>query len=166
MLTDAAIIAAKPTAKPFKLFDTHGLFLIITPSGGRWWRFKYRLKGKHKSLSLGLYPGVSINAARAQRDEIKRQLEQGIDPSVARKNAKAAELKAKEQALEQGSGTQRGIAAFAGKRTNELTAHESVVLSNACGSAFGSAFGDAFADRVIARLEKYVVRVPSGEETE
>jgi hypothetical protein len=73
-LTDIAIKAAKPV----KLFDACGLFLIVTPSGGKWWRFKYRYQGKHKTLSLGTYPTVSLKGARERRDELKRQLARGI----------------------------------------------------------------------------------------
>jgi hypothetical protein len=90
-LTDIAIKAAKPTAKPVKLFDAGGLFLIVAPSGGRWWRFKYRFQRKAKTLSLGTYPAVSLKDARERRDELKRQLARGIDPSVVRKAGKVAQ---------------------------------------------------------------------------
>jgi integrase len=90
-LTDIAIKAAKPTVKPVKLFDTGGLFLIVTPSGGKWWRFKYRYQGKHKTLSLGTYPTVSLKDARERRDELRRELARGIDPGVIRKAGKVAQ---------------------------------------------------------------------------
>src|SRR5205823_9708102 len=90
-LTDIAIKAAKPTAKPVKLFDAGGLFLIVAPSGGRWWRFKYRFQGKAKTLSLGTYPTVSLKDARERRNELKRQLARGIDPDVVRKAGKVAQ---------------------------------------------------------------------------
>jgi hypothetical protein len=53
-LTDVAIRNAKPAARPLKLFDGGGLFLLVTPKGSKWWRFKYRVNGKEKLLSLGL----------------------------------------------------------------------------------------------------------------
>lgn len=90
-LTDIAIKAVKPTAKPMKLFDIGGLFLIVTPSGGKWWRFKYRYQGKHKTLSVGCYPTVSLKSARERRDELKRQLAKNIDPGVVRKTCKEAQ---------------------------------------------------------------------------
>lgn len=90
-LTDIAIKAVKPTAKPMKLFDTGGLFLIVTPSGGKWWRFKYRHQGKAKTLSLGTYPTVPLKDARERRDELKRQLARGIDPGVVRRACKESQ---------------------------------------------------------------------------
>lgn len=90
-LTDISIKAAKTTARPVKLFDTGGLFLIVAPSGGKWWRFKYRYQGKAKTLSLGTYPTVSLKDARERRDELRRQLAQGIDPGVVRKACKESQ---------------------------------------------------------------------------
>jgi len=87
-LTDIAIRSAKPTDKQFKLFDEGGLFLIITPSGGRWWRFKYRYEGKEKLLSMGTYPEVSLKDARDKRDSARKQVAAGIDPSSHRKAVK------------------------------------------------------------------------------
>ena len=85
-LSDAAIRNAKPKKKPYKLTDGAGLYLLITPSGGKWWRFKYRLRGKEKLLSLGTYPDVGLGTARERRDVARRQLAAGIDPSAARKS--------------------------------------------------------------------------------
>ena len=59
-LTDTAIRNAKPGKKPLKLFDARGLFLLVPPSGGKWWRLKYRFEGKEKLLSLGVYPDVPL----------------------------------------------------------------------------------------------------------
>lgn len=88
-LTDTAIRAIKPTAKAIKLFDGQGLYLEVAPSGGRWWRLKYRLLGREKRISLGTYPSTSLREARKRRDEAKEMLAQGIDPSESRKEAKA-----------------------------------------------------------------------------
>ena len=88
-LTDAAIRNAKLQEKPYKLFDGGGLFVLATPAGGKWWRLKYRFGGKEKQLSLGKYPLVTLDEARARRDEAKRLLANGIDPSDARKDMKS-----------------------------------------------------------------------------
>src|SRR5215475_4133217 len=90
-LTDVAIRSAKPQTKPFKLFDSGGLHLLITPTGGKWWRWKYRFGGKEKGLSFGVYPDVSLKAARQKRDDARTQLAAGIDPGEARKAEKVAQ---------------------------------------------------------------------------
>lgn len=90
-LTDTAVRNAKPKVKPYKLFDAGGLFLLVQPSGGRWWRYKYRVAGGvEKSLSLGTYPDTSLREARTRHAEARRALAAGIDPSAARQAAKAA----------------------------------------------------------------------------
>lgn len=85
-LTDTAIKAAKPKDKAFKLYDEAGLFIQVTPSGGKWWRFKYRFEGKEKLLSLGTYPEVSLLEARERRNKARKLLagEPPIDPSAKR----------------------------------------------------------------------------------
>ena len=89
-LTDSAIRQAKPEEKPKRMFDGLGLYLEVSPSGGKLWRFKYRIDKKEKRLSFGTYPQVSLANARAKRDEARLQLSAGIDPSAHRKAAKAA----------------------------------------------------------------------------
>lgn len=89
-LTDVGVRNAKPGAKPAKLFDERGLFLIVTPAGGKWWRLKYRFDGKEKLLSLGTYPDVGLRDAREKRDAARKLLADGIDPGVNRKAQKAA----------------------------------------------------------------------------
>jgi len=89
-LTDTAIRNAKPGAKPARLFDERGLYLEVTPSGGKWWRFRYRFGGKAKLLSMGTYPDVGLAKARERRDEARKLLADGIDPSQQRKATKAA----------------------------------------------------------------------------
>ena len=71
-LTDTQIKALKPEAKARKHADEKGLFLLVTPSGGKLWRLKYRVDGKEKLLALGAYPEVSLKAARARRDDARR----------------------------------------------------------------------------------------------
>ena len=89
-LTDTAIRNAKPGEKPIRLFDGGGLYLEVSPSGGKWWRLKYRFGGKEKRLSLGVYPGVSLKDARDRRDASRKLLADGIDPSENRKAMKSA----------------------------------------------------------------------------
>lgn len=91
-LTDAKARNAKPKSKQFKLFDNDGLFLLVSPAGGKWWRFKYRLGGKEKLISFGTYPEVSLAQARVRRDEARKQVADNIDPSQARKALKAAKV--------------------------------------------------------------------------
>lgn len=88
-LTDPDINNATPADKARRLFDGGGLYLEVAPSGGKWWRLKYRFAGKEKRISLGVYPKVSLTEARARRDAAKQQLGNGIDPSAARKAQKA-----------------------------------------------------------------------------
>lgn len=80
-LTDTAIKAAKHGPKPIKLFDERGLFLLLQPSGGKLWRLKYRILGKEKKLSLGVYPDVTLKEARKRRDEARTLLANGSDPA-------------------------------------------------------------------------------------
>ena len=93
-LTNTAIRAAKPQAKAVKLFDGGGLYLEVSPAGGKWWRWKYRFAGKENRLSFGVYPDVPLKAAREKRDSARRQLAAGIDPSQARRAEKAAQSNA------------------------------------------------------------------------
>ena len=97
MLTDTKIKQAKPATKPYKLFDERGLFLIVTPNGGKWWRLKFRLAGREKGLSLGTYPEVSLAAARDRRDDARKQIAGGIDPGAERKAAKLVQTDSFEQ---------------------------------------------------------------------
>lgn len=92
LLTNTAIRNAKPGPKPFKLFDERGLFLLVAPSGGKWWRFRYRFDGKHKSLSMGVYPDVPLAKAREKRDKARQLLADGVDPSENRKVQKTARV--------------------------------------------------------------------------
>ncbi|MEY4427982.1 MAG: hypothetical protein RLZZ182_671 [Pseudomonadota bacterium] len=91
-LSDAAIRKAKPGDKPRKLSDGGGLYLELQPSGARWWRLKYRIGGKEKRLSLGVYPAVGLADARRRRDEARTLLAAGADPSTERKADKVAQV--------------------------------------------------------------------------
>jgi integrase len=89
-LTDTVIRKAKPGAKAVRMFDERGLYLEVAPSGGKWWRFKFRFDGKEKLLSMGTFPDTSLKRARERRDEARALLAEGIDPSAARQASKAA----------------------------------------------------------------------------
>ena len=88
-LTDTAIRKAKAGDKPRKLGDGGGLYLELQPNGSRWWRLKYRLGGKEKRLSLGVYPDVTLADARVRREAARRLVAAGTDPSDERKAGKA-----------------------------------------------------------------------------
>ena len=90
MLTKLLIDNAKPDAKPRRLADGRGMYLEIAPSGGRWWRLKYRLDGKERRISLGVYPEVSLAEARERRELARQQLAAGIDPAHQRRAEKAS----------------------------------------------------------------------------
>ncbi|MGH8434536.1 MAG: tyrosine-type recombinase/integrase [Pseudomonas sp.] len=90
-LTDSAIKTAKPKEKPYKLSDAHGLYLMVTPTGSRLWRLKYRFGGKEKGLAFGAYPIVTLAQARDRRDEARKLLVDGIDPGAERQAAKQAQ---------------------------------------------------------------------------
>ncbi len=91
-LTDAAIRNIKPGVKSIKLFDERGLYLEVSPSGGKWWRLKYRFDNKEKRISLGVYPDISLKDARDRRDEARKLLANGVDPSENRKAIKSTRM--------------------------------------------------------------------------
>jgi integrase len=87
-LSDAFIRNVKPQERPKKYYDGDGLFLLVTPKGGQWWRLKYSFGSREKSISLGTYPETSLARARKKRDEAKQQLADGQDPSAVRQASK------------------------------------------------------------------------------
>lgn len=91
-LSDVAVRKAKPAEKTQRLFDGGGLYLEVTPAGGRLWRQKYRFAGKEKRLAHGTYPEVSLAEARERRDAARKLLAAGVDPGAHRKAEKAAGL--------------------------------------------------------------------------
>ncbi|MFL6734093.1 MAG: Arm DNA-binding domain-containing protein, partial [Sphingomicrobium sp.] len=90
MLTDAQCKSAKPAPKPYKLADSRGLYLFVTPTGFKSWRWKYRVAGREKTLVLGSYPELKLTAARDLRDEASRAHRQGLDPSQTRQKQQEA----------------------------------------------------------------------------
>jgi integrase len=79
VLTNKKIDGAKPTAKPYKLADAHGLYIHVLPSGTKSWRFNYKHNGKNKTHTFGTYPNLGLADARKSLNDFKRDLEQGID---------------------------------------------------------------------------------------
>ena len=90
LLTDAALRRAHPQDAPYRLSDGNGLYLLVRPDGKRWWRLDYSFARKRQTLSLGVYPAVTLARARSRAAEIHQQLLDGIDPSAARKAKLAA----------------------------------------------------------------------------
>lgn len=135
LLTDAAPRNAKPGGKDKKLSDGGGLYLLVTPTGGKWWRFKYRFGGKEKLLSFGTYPEVSLKKAREKREEARKQVAAGIDPGEQRKAEKATE---KAQAAE---------AKAIEENTFEKVAREWF-------NKFSPSWVPSHADKIIRRLER------------
>lgn len=88
-MTEVAIKGAKPAARRYKLGDAHGLYLEVMPTGSKSWRWKYRFGGAEKRLTFGPWPLISLKQARERRDEARRLLLQGIDPGMARREARA-----------------------------------------------------------------------------
>lgn len=85
-LTDIKVRTTKPSDKPFKLTDGQGMYLLINPNGSKYWRLQYRFEGKQKVLALGVYPMVSLGEAGRKRDEAKKLVSLGIDPSEREKS--------------------------------------------------------------------------------
>lgn len=101
-LTDTQLRQSKPKAKPFKLSDGGGLYIQIQPKGAKYWRLAYRYAEKQKTLALGIYPEITLADARRKRDEAKKYLAKGIDPSnlMSKKVRKRAEVENLENSFE------------------------------------------------------------------
>jgi integrase len=99
-LTDTAVKAAKSNPRAYKLTDERGMFLLVTPAGGKLWRLKYRMHGKEKLLALGAYPDVSLREARDRRDDARKLIAAGTDPSERKKAEKRAARKSAADSFE------------------------------------------------------------------
>jgi len=99
-LTDVRIRQTAPTDKPQRLYDAGGLYLEVSKTGAKLWRWKYRVGGREKRLALGRYPDVSLRQARSDRDDARDQLADGIDPAEARQANAAAEKAATVETFE------------------------------------------------------------------
>ncbi|MGQ0533075.1 MAG: tyrosine-type recombinase/integrase [Caulobacteraceae bacterium] len=89
-ISEVQVRTARSAAKAFKLYDSEGLFLLVTPSGGKLWRLRFKFGGKEKLLTLGSYQKVGLAAARKKRNAAIEDIQAGIDPAAARAEAKAA----------------------------------------------------------------------------
>src|SRR5450830_904787 len=94
-LSDTAIRLVKPQSKPQKLSDSGGLFLLVSPAGGKLWRYSYRFNGKQKTLALGSYPEISLKVARDRHIDARRLIANGIDPSEKRQAEKEQSILSK-----------------------------------------------------------------------
>ncbi|EOZ5388134.1 tyrosine-type recombinase/integrase [Klebsiella pneumoniae] len=95
-LSDVKVRSAKPEAKAYKLTDGEGMVLLVHPNGSKYWRLRYRFGGKEKMLALGKYPEVSLADARARRDEARKLLANGVDPS---ENKKVVKVEQEQEAI-------------------------------------------------------------------
>lgn len=129
-LTDTAIKAAKPKEKPYKLSDSGGMYLEVAPSGGKWWRLKYRIDGKEKRISLGTYPEIGLKEARERREAARRLLAHGVDPSAHRQATRAASEALRENTFEALAREWYGVKA--GK------------------------WADTYRDKILSRLERFI----------
>jgi DNA-binding TFAR19-related protein (PDSD5 family) len=90
LLAQLTIKNAKPREKPYKLRDGSGLYLLVSPNGSKLWRLRYRFSDKQNMLSFGGFPEVSLASARTKRDEARKLLAEGVDPSQQRRLDKIA----------------------------------------------------------------------------
>ena len=100
MLSKLLIDKTKSGPKTIRLWDGRGMYLEITPKGGKWWRFKYWFDGRERRMSLGVYPDVSLADAREKREEARRKVAAGIDPGEQRKAEAVALIEAVENSFE------------------------------------------------------------------
>lgn len=90
-LEPASILALRPKAASYKASDGNGLYLLVNPNGSLWWRFRYHWAGKQNTVSCGVYPAVSLEQARARRDQLAAMLAEGVNPSDRTKSERAAQ---------------------------------------------------------------------------
>ena len=99
-LTDAKVKNAKPGAKGYKMADGGGMYLLVDPKGGKYWRLKYRIEGREKLLALGIYPEVNLAEAREKRELARKRFVSGIDPGAVKKALRAAKVAETENGFE------------------------------------------------------------------
>jgi integrase len=127
-LTHYALLNAQPREKAYRLFDGHGLYLEVSPGGGKYWRLKYRFHGREQRLALGIFPVVALKAARQRCMEARAQIAAGINPSAERKLAK--QLRRSDESFE--------------------------AIAREWYAAFSQNWTPTHGDRILRRLETYV----------
>jgi integrase len=160
-LTVLKIEAAKPAEKDWKLYDSDGLYLLIKPKGHKWWRFKYRFCGKEKLLSLGTYPEVSLSDARISRNDARKLVAAGTDPSNQRKASKAALIPSPN-----GINVNNAAAAWVlfhrlnkPDKTSPLPVHITPEIQKSLDKlGVGMRWSTAYADRVAERMQRHVLK--------
>lgn len=140
LLADVAIRNSKPDDKTQRLSDGAGLYLLIKPNNSKWWRFDYSIDGKRKTLSLGVYPTVSLKAARDRADAARQDVVNGTDPSTSRKDHKAKQATERE--------ADRRIA----EGLPAIDSFEDVARE--WFSKFSTEWAPSHADKIIRRLER------------
>jgi len=155
-LSDVKIKNAKPRDKNYKLADGGGLYLLITPTGGKLWRMKYTYGDKEKLLAIGSYPTVDLSEARQQREAAKKLLKQGVDPSIQKKAKKEAMHEATKNSFE-------AIAReWHGHKKDEWTAdHASTILTRLEKDIFPWVGGIPITDITAKDIKTVVDRVKS-----
>ena len=153
-LTDVAIRRAQPSNKSRKMFDGRGLYLEVSPRGGKWWRLKYRFEGKDKRISLGVYPDVSLKEARQRREDSRRLLAGGVDPSTHRQALKVAKA-------QRDSNTFEAVARewFTKQAPSWAPSHSSLIMSRLRRNIFPWLGGKPIADINASQLLEVVRRI-------
>lgn len=140
-LTATTVRNAKSSEKPRRIFDSKGLYLEVSPKGGKWWRLKYRFQGKEKRISLGVYPDVSLKEAREKRDDARKLLAGGIDPSAARRAMR--------------------------NRTRSVNSQSFEVVAREWFDKFSTTWADSHSSKIIRRLERdifpWLGKIPTSE---
>jgi hypothetical protein len=127
-LTHLIVLGAQPREKAYRLYDRHGLYLEVSPRGGKWWRARYQFAQREQRLSLGTFPMVGLKSARQRCMEIRTQAASGVDPSAQRKLAKQR-LVRRDESFE--------------------------VMAREWYAAFSRSWSPAHGDRILRRLETY-----------
>lgn len=152
-LSDTAIRAAKPSEKTQRLFDGGGLYLEVAPSGGKWWRLKYRFGGKEKRISFGVYPDIGLKDARERRDVARKLLANDVDPGENRKIQKAAKVERATNSFEA-----IGREWFAKNRETWAPSHADKIIKRLENDVFpwlgGKAIAEITAPDVLATLRR------------
>lgn len=140
-----ALEALAPKKRPYKLSIGGSVALIVNPNGSKWWRYRYRIDGKEQTLSLGVFPSVSVEAAIKAADQIKRQLRAGRNPSIerlAQKAARAQRIRAERKHLQITRARDGGLILVAQGKLLRLSKTDTRALRAFLGSSEGASASD------------------------